>query len=100
MKKPKSVFEGWAKACSEFNTEIWPFCKARERPETGLYMTKRSYWSGNTKFYYTPMYQVWIEGEREIVTPNMNEAIAYWKHRAEEEGIEYTDDAEEMRRMR
>ena len=84
-------FKAWAKMCTKFNTEIWPIYEATDRPETGLYMTKRSYWCGNTKFYYTPVYQVWIGDNRECVTENMNEAMAYWKHRAKEKNIEFND---------
>ena len=84
-------FQAWAKTCAEFNTEIYPLYEATDRLECGLYMTKRSYWQHNTKFYYSPMYQVWIDDNRECVTENMNEAMAYWKHRAKEENIEFNN---------
>ena len=93
-------FEAWAKMCAEFNTDIYPIYKATDRPECGLYMTKGSYWVGNTKFYHSPVYQVWIDDNREIAVMDMYDAIAYWNRRAKEEGIEYTSDAEKMRRMR
>ena len=73
-----TMFEGWAKSCADSSLEIWEL-EATDEPETGLYMTKRSYWSGGNKFYYNPIYHVWAEGERVYCGESENDARVIYK---------------------
>ena len=75
-----TMFEGWAKSCVDSGLEIWEL-EATGEPETGLYMTKRPYYDHNEKFYTSPVYQVWIHGERELVNTDYNLAMEYYQNK-------------------
>ena len=67
--------EGWIRLCEEQGTEIWPLEKDGD---DGLYLTKKTYFSGHREAHTTPVYQVWIDDKREV-TMVRDEAYTIWR---------------------
>ena len=70
-----SVFELWINSFTGSDTELWEL--GRRTGETGLYMTKQKYLSGNNYFYHT-VYHVWEDGKWIVATTNRDDAYAAW----------------------
>ena len=83
-------FEGWCKLCNETNCDIHRISMATNRPNTGLYMTKGWYWDSNHRniYYNDPVYQIWVDDERELAVMNGNGAIKHWAGLIKELGLE------------
>ena len=83
-------FEGWDRLCDKNHCDIYPISVATNQPNTGLYMTKGWYWDSNhrNRYYDDPMYQIWVDDERELVTMNANEAAKHWEGLVKEHNFE------------
>ena len=81
-------FEGWTNLCHENESAIWPVSIAINRPNSGLYVTKRWYWIGHKRFYCDPVYHVWLDDERKFIGMSANKVTKYWLKLVKELGLE------------
>lgn len=82
MRKPNlTAYECWIGLCDEFNTLLYPLETVGGMKETGLFQTKKEYTANHCTYYESPVYHVWIKGERIASTMNYIEAYNIWRDR-------------------
>lgn len=70
------IFNLWIKGCKVNKTIL--FC-LDGKGETGLYKTTSSHLVKNNYYYDSPVYHVWINGERLIATTSYLAAYRKWE---------------------
>lgn len=68
-------FNLWLKGCEANNTIIWLLDGSGE---TALYKTQNQFLYKNNYYYSSPVYHVWINGERIVATESYLSALEIW----------------------
>ena len=73
----ESSFSLWLKGCEINNTEV--YC-LDGKGDSGFYKTQSKYMAKWNYYNTTPVYHVWVNGERIAATTNYCSALATWNN--------------------